>query len=233
MRFGTSHAARLFFNTASWGAALAVSVAALCLAVLANAVFDMLTRALGQSTVELWKIAGIAVAALFLAIGVVVYLIRRRLRVTRQLSERMVEKRRGLIILVSRQPDVAKQAIAYHKDVLKRCWLICSEETLPTAQQLPEEFPGITFEEPIILRNVFDPLECRDRVDRIYREHRPSGWHENEIIADFTGMTACASVGKALACLSEDRPLQYIRPKERDRDLRGRKPGDPIEIALV
>ncbi len=73
-------------------------------------------------------------------------------------------------------------------------------------------------------------VECRNTVDRIYT-HLPADLPESEVILDFTGMTSIASVGAVLACLNDQRPIQYT-PAVFDSALKVLRPRDPIEIVL-
>lgn len=55
--------------------------------------------------------------------------------------------------------------------------------------------------EPIVINDIYDPLEFYRQVKRIY-QNLPNNWTKKDIIADFTGMTAQGSVGMALASVS-------------------------------
>jgi hypothetical protein len=59
-----------------------------------------------------------------------------------------------------------------------------------------------------------------------------SGLTEDQIISDFTGMSAPASIGMALACLSPRRALQYV-PAAYDTKLNALLPHDPWEVELT
>lgn len=131
--------------------------------------------------------------------------------------------------MVSRTAPCQK-AMRYHLPVLERCWLICSVQTLNIAQALRQEFPQVCVVDPIIINDVNDPIEFRDRVNEIYSQ-LPEGWNESDIIADYLGMTAHGSIGMVLACLSALRPLQYT-PARLDEQQRPLEPLDPIEITL-
>jgi hypothetical protein len=67
-------------------------------------------------------------------------------------------------------------------------------------------------------------------VERIYSD-LPPGCLETDVILDFTGMTACASVGSVLACLNENRSIQYT-PAQYDTTLKAMQPLDPVEVVL-
>jgi hypothetical protein len=62
----------------------------------------------------------------------------------------------------------------------------------------------------------------------------PEGLTSSDVITDFTGLTKPASAGAILACLSPDRPLQYVQPifEMRGDGMRVIGAGDPIEIVI-
>jgi hypothetical protein len=84
--------------------------------------------------------------------------------------------------------------------------------------------------EPIIINDVYDLLEFRTPVGKIYRG-LPDGRSESDVISDYVGMTAHGSVGMVLACVASRRPLQYT-PARFDEQLKATASLDPIEIVL-
>ena len=80
------------------------------------------------------------------------------------------------------------------------------------------------------VNDVLDPVECHDVVNRIY-SRLPAGMSESDVILDFTGMTAIASVGAVLACIDDQRPIQYT-PGLFNQQLQAVKPYEPVEIVL-
>src|SRR5947209_15534949 len=81
------------------------------------------------------------------------------------------------------------------------------------------------------IKDAFDPIGLKKKVDSIY-ENLPATCQEVDVILDFTGMTALASVGSVLACLDESRAIQYV-PAEYNDKGQPIKPLDPIEIVLT
>jgi len=137
---------------------------------------------------------------------------------------------KGLILMVS-QHTACRHAIQYHMPELQYVWLLCSKDTEKLAQKIQSEFPKLCHAKPIIINDIYDPNEYRAIIDKIYNE-RPAELHETDIIADFNGMTSSGSVGMVLACLSDQRPLEYTRPKfDQDRKIAGTL--DPLEIQLT
>jgi hypothetical protein len=68
------------------------------------------------------------------------------------------------------------------------------------------------------------------KVDAIYTQ-LPAGCTPTDVIPDFTGMTTIASVGAVLACLDEQRAMQYT-PAVFDETLHAIQPRDPVEVVL-
>jgi hypothetical protein len=205
-------------------------VGATVLSVFGNAVTLMLTNWLGVTSSAAFKIALGALLVFFLSVWVLAKGLRRLRPQVLNLSQHpRPAKRKGLILLVSRA-ETSRAAIAYHQPMLERCWLLCSTRSLPLAQAMCHEFDKIEFSEPIVVNDVNDPLEFRARVSEVY-EKLPAGWSDEDVIGDYTGMTAHGSVGMVLASLAPHRPLQYT-PAHYDEQLKATEPLDPIEIVL-
>lgn len=232
MRNSFIQAVKIFFSPET---ILPFMLGSVFLAVLGNAVYDILKNSLGTETPALIRIAISSLLIFFASVGFVTWLVSKRLSrlssVNPVLGNRKPQKHRGLILLVSNE-EPCQRAIRYHLPKLQRCWLICSTQTLPIAEKLRQEFPMVCQDAPIVINDVYDPLEFRTRINEIYLKRLPATWAETDVIADYVGTTAHGSVGMVLAALGTDRPLQYTPAK---LDLGTRKPVgclDPIEIVL-
>lgn len=233
MRNTLSQALKIFFSPETIVPFLIGSV---CLAVFGNAIYDVLKNSFGSTTPDLIRIAVITLLILTLAIGLVSWIIAQRLaRMPSDIpfhvrQKQLHQKYRGLILLVSRL-EACETAIQFHQPTLQRCWLICSAQSLEIAEKLQQQFPMICTDPPIVINDVYQPLEVYARLREIYRDRLPSGWQEADVIADYTGMTAHASVGAVLACVGTQRPLQYTPAK---LDAQGKTIGSlaPIRILL-
>jgi hypothetical protein len=204
----------------------------IALSILGNTVFTILTNWLTTSN---WALARISLGAMLfiLCSGWLLrkFLYRRRTS-TYSVGKKQPDARRGLILLVSQEPTCRK-AIEWHKELLTKCWLICSAKSNPIGEKLKNEYENSTTEFDAISVNdkdVFDPLILKSKVDEIYR-NLPQSFSENDVILDFTGMTAIASVGAVLACFDKARPLQYV-PAQYNAKLEALEPLDPIEIII-
>lgn len=211
-------------------------IGSIFLAVLGNAIYDILKNWLGTDTPHLLKIGMGALFIFALSVLFVWYAIDRRLsRLSREpihLGKRSPQKFRGLILLVSRA-EPCQKAIQYHLPILEHCWLICSLQSLDTAKQIAREFPQVCQAPPIVINDVYDPIEFRNVITEIYQDRLPKGWTDQHIIADYVGMTAHGTVGLILSCIGTDRALQYT-PAHIDSQT-GKVLGslDPIEITLT
>lgn len=200
------------------------------LGVLANAVFSLLTFYTGQSSPL--PLAAIAIGSVFIFLSAAWLFTKFLERVQPRpihAHTHQPSKHRGLILLVSRL-DPCEQAIAYHQPKLEQCWLLCSAQTLPIAQQLQKNHTDVCVEDPIIVNDLNNPLEVKNLIEQRYTR-LPNTWSESDLIVDYTGMTAHCSVGAALACLPSTRHLQYTPALfDENRDPQGS--GQPIEIRL-
>lgn len=227
MRTNFSQAAKIFFNPETLVPFL---VGAIFLSVLGNSITQVLYNSFGTSTTSVLKIALGAVCIFVLSVLLFAKGLSRLNSPEVKLDKLPPVKHRGLILLVSKL-EPCQKAIEYHQPVLERCWLICSTQSLELAQQLQRDYLKLKISDPIVINDVYDPLEFYKCVKKIYAS-LPKDWTGQDIIADFTGMTAHASVGMVLASLSPQYQLEYT-PAESNKDgkLTGRSL-DPIEIVL-
>jgi hypothetical protein len=207
-------------------------IGSLALAIAGSALFQLIVNWIGTNNLSL---VGLFVASLLVLIGAAwtLSVIVHRLKPCPPLLNKTApEKRKGLILLVSNEPS-ARKAIEWHRGELRFCWMFCSDQPQSSgiAGRLKDELIRQGMDARILLINdVYDPLEYKDQVERIYAE-LPSGLEESDLILDYTGMTACASVGTVLACLHENRRIQYT-PAQFDPSLKALQPLDPIEVSL-
>jgi hypothetical protein len=237
MRNNLSQAIKVVFSPET---ILPFLIGSICLAVFGSAIYDILKNEFGSTTPALIRLGAIAFLILCLAVGVVGGVISRRLsRLSVEVpfevqQKQLTRKYRGLILLVS-QPEACATAIRFHLGNqvgdLERCWLVSSQQKLAIAEDLVRQFPQVCVDKPILINDIYNPLEFYDRIQEIYANRLPSGWQESNVIADYTGMTAHASVGTVLACVGTTRPLQYTPAKI---DAQGKIIGslDPIRVEL-
>ncbi len=94
-------------------------------------------------------------------------------------------------------------------------WLICSAQTQDAAASLLPWIESLTSSTILVelrtVGDVFAPDECYEAVYDIHNSlpKLPGDWRIDDLISDFTGMTAQASIGMALACISAGSDLQY------------------------
>lgn len=219
--------AKSFFNPETL---IPFLIGAIFLSVLGNAISDILKAIIGDTTSDAVQIAiGSVVIFIFC-----VWLVAKSLTTNlppMDLGKSSPRKHKGLILLVSRE-EPCRKAIEHHLPELKYCWLICSSQTLNVAKKLQQDFPKLIIPEPLVIKDVYDPVEFSHMVMNIY-DNLPSRWTKDDIISDFTGMTAQGSVGMTIASLlMRQSSLQYTPAETRD----GNKTGNslnPIEIVLA
>jgi hypothetical protein len=206
-------------------------VGALCLGVLSNAVFTLLTNWLGTVSSSLFMIIAGSLSILVAAAVVTARALNRNQSILGDPSRRRPEPRRGLIFLVSQNEVVFREALKPHEATLQRVWLVCSKQTLPIAQRLKEEqeHHGRIVDE-LVINDVHDPFEFYNQV-KVIRARLPEGWSAADVIADYVGMTAHASVGMVLGCLFTGFPLQYT-PGAYDDQLKAIRPLPSFEVEL-
>ncbi|WP_243147458.1 CRISPR-associated protein [Scytonema sp. UIC 10036] len=204
MRNNIAQTAKIFFNPETL---IPFFIGSIFLSVLGNAVTQILSNVVGTSTPAALKIiVGSVLILLFSVLGVARSLTFRRSPQI-DLDKLPPVKHKGLMLLVSRE-EPCRKAIEYHLPQLERCWLICSSQTLDLAKKLKQDFPNLTIPEPVIINDIYDPLEFYQEVRKIYK-YLPQEWMVEDVIADFTGMTAQGSVGMVIASLYEQSSLQY------------------------
>jgi hypothetical protein len=215
MRNTLSQAIKIVFNPET---ILPFLVGSVFLAIFGNAIYDVFKKFFGDTIPDLIKIAVIALAILAAAVGIISWVIAQRLtRLTTDIPFEIQQKALdrqypGLILLVS-QSEACETAIRFHLPTLKRCWLICSPQTLEKANDLCQRFSSVCLDPPLVINDIYNPLAFRSCVNSIYNTRLPQGWQQSETIADYTGMTAHSSVGTVLACVGSNRPLQYTPAK--------------------
>ena len=202
----------------------------IALSVLGNAVYQLLTSWLPISN---YTIIGIIMVSVVVLVGVawMIEHLARRWRPAPPLPNKQPpQQRRGIIFLVSNEPTI-QRALAWHRDTLQWCWLVCSGANATPGWETQSGTPGTGKKaELVVLNDVFDLVECRNKVDTIYTQ-LPAGCTPADVILDFTGMTTIASVGAVLACLDDQRAMQYT-PAVFDEQLHAVQPRDPVEVVL-
>ncbi len=211
-------------------AAVPFLIGSLMMAVVGNALYELLTNLLGTTSKA---IVGIGLSAL-LILGCAVVVLNHLVKLLRvsppQINKERPAPHKGLILLVSNE-EICWKSIEWHRSSLKHCWLFFSSKSQVIAEKLEQELTEMNVKtERVFVEDIFDPLEFNQKVVSIY-ETLPNGYTESDVILDFTGMTACASVGSVIACLDERRHKQYT-PGEYNPKLQAVQPLNPVQINL-
>ncbi|MEH1855388.1 MAG: CRISPR-associated protein [Nostoc sp.] len=219
-------AAKIFFNPETL---VPFIIGTIFLSVLGNALTQILFNVFGTTTTSAVGIAFGSVLIFMFSVWFLAKSLSKMRSPEIDLGKLPPKQHKGLMLLVSRE-EPCKKAIEYHLPELEYCWLICSSQSLDLAKKLKQDFPKLKIAEPIVVNDVYDPLEFYKVVKKIYK-HLPAGWTIEDAIADFTGMTAHGSVGMVLASLSAQSLLQYTPAEFKDGQSTGYSL-NPIEIAL-
>lgn len=142
---------------------------------------------------------------------------------------------RGLILLIGPRESAAPDAIEYHRDTLRHCWLISTQTSLTTAAALQQRFDSQTLSIHQGSAYVVDEDQIRSTYDllmRIITEEAPRhGLTPNDLIGDITGGLKPMTAGMTLACLARHCDMQYMKilRNEAGEPLPGAIP-EPIQI---
>ncbi|MFQ3663816.1 MAG: hypothetical protein SNJ69_15680 [Chloroflexaceae bacterium] len=200
-------------------------IGSLALAILGNAVYELLVNAFGATPQFLIALIISAVMIFsFVVLGFqrLLRAIQRRGRTNGEIKpDEQALPHAGLILPVSPNPKAADaEIIAWHvrQATLRHCWLLATREVaengrLGDLQQL------------LLDRNVTPhvlSLEDAIRADEVYAKVREAieqarpvrdAW---PLIADITGGTKAMTAGILLACLDANVPVQYwVAPRDR------------------
>lgn len=202
------------------GSLIRYIVGTAALTVLIQAVYDLAKEKYSHRGV--WGTATILI--LLIISAVVIETLQKRLLARKMRpQEQPITPHKGLILLVSPgNTEVPRIAIEHHQGTLLHCWLIPSEQSLSTADELVKEihqrWPEVRVHD--VQRNLVDPeaVESTWRVvERIYAVDGPEvGLAEADIVADITGGLKPMTAGVALACASPHRNMQYVKTVKRD-----------------
>jgi hypothetical protein len=230
MRSNFAQAVNLFLNPQTL---IIFLISSLSLSVLGNAVWQSLFDAFGGSAnFASLKIAVITVSILLLSFTFMLIKASGFARKTGEPRKNKPARHRGLILLVSRD-EPCRVAIKYHLPKLQYCWLLqtTARNSKEAIEKIQNEFSSLKgIQEPRIVNDANQPLEFYRQIEEIFK-NLPSDISEEEVIADYTGLTAHASVAVVLASLKRRCSLQYT-PAILDNNEKIIGSADPIEITL-
>lgn len=164
-------------------------------------------------------------------------------------TKELTETFPGLIVLASptpktgNRPTPAEVVIRHHlQDAkLRHCWIICTEESKPEAQNIidklvaegkcgshifhyPDSIEKNTPNHQESLNLLIPPDRADDPnyicelVDGIYQEAKAYNMEDSQIITDYTGATKSMTAGVILACTNPERRLQYISQSQKNKN---------------
>jgi hypothetical protein len=115
------------------------------------------------------------------------------------------------------------KAMDYHRALLRHCWFIVSEASEPYFKALRKAcakfFPGVTVHEPERVSDVYRKVDdVYNATHKIFERCGPETNGElsaKDVITDVTSGTTVMSIAVAMACLDDDRAIEYIEQKDR------------------
>lgn len=209
-------------------------VGATALAMAGNGCYDLARHLLERADVPpLMNPLVIIVSAVLIVLLMVVFLwlwAKKQRRAVAITGSEPAAKRKGLIVLVS-NVAVSQKAADWHMPGLRHCWLVHSGATAKQASEVAATLaskPGLKVHLVDVVDG-FNAMEVAACVNAIHADLAALGLAAKDVILDFTGMTAPASVGAAVAALALGMPLQYT-PTDYDENLKPTGPADPVEL---
>jgi hypothetical protein len=111
----------------------------------------------------------------------------------------------------------------YHRPLLRHCWFVVSDASDPYFKVLRKAcakfFPHVTVHEPERVTDVYHNVDdVYDATHRIFERCGPETNKElsaKDIITDVTSGTTIMSIAVAMACLDDDRRIEYVEQKTR------------------
>ena len=115
------------------------------------------------------------------------------------------------------------KAMERHRPHLRHCWFITSELSLPYLNPLEKAcakfFPHVTVHPREHVRDVYTSVdEVYNATHRIFDRCGPETEGKlsaKDIITDVTSGNTVMSIAMAMACLDDDRTIEYIEQKDR------------------
>ena len=145
----------------------------LALAILGNAGYQLLTNWFGTTNLAIAKIGIGALLIVVAASWVLSRYINRVKPCPPLIGKKAPSKRKALILLVSNEQS-SRKAAAWHEKTLKYCWLLCSAQSASIAENIKQSLveQGV-YAHLIMINDVFDPLEYKQKVETIYSDLPP------------------------------------------------------------
>lgn len=218
-------------------------IGSIALAILGNAIYELLTSTFGATPEFLIALViGAVLIFAFVAANFrsLVRAIERRRVVAQNRVEpdQQAEAHAGLILPVGLNPRGAEAAIiAWHRRgaVLRHCWLLVSPEVVhnPKFGDLKQGLlDGGVMPHVVMLDDAIQAGQVYAQVREAIAEARRFA-DAAPLIADITGGTKAMTAGTLLACLEADVPTQYwSTPRDRQGNPRLVEDGCPMKVVV-
>ena len=217
-------------------------VGSIALAILGNAIYELLTSTFG-ATPEFLIALVIGAVLIFIFVTVGFQQLLRTLDARKVVRndvrpDQQAEPHAGLILPVSlTHPGPEATIIAWHQRdaTLRHCWLLVTPEVEREGKKLGNLRQGL-FERGVTPYNV--PLPDSVQADHVYTQVQDTIRRARQLtdahplIADITGGTKAMTAGTLLACLDSDVAVQYLSTP-RDSTGHPRRVEDALPMKVV
>jgi len=150
-------------------------------------------------------------------------------------NKKQPRSRRGLILIAGPTKASNPRAIDYHKDALTHCWIISTDKSVDTINDLIKQYSGNQVNIIYGRKYTVDANDLASTYQVVMsiltKEVQKEGLRSIDIIADITGGTKPMTSGMVMACLAQHTPMQYIKVQRDDQgQVVGNPSGEPIQI---
>lgn len=115
----------------------------------------------------------------------------------------------GLVFLYTNEAAL-REALGYHRPVLKQCWLVVTPEMQTAAANVISQVKEVQFAvKPI--SDLYNTRACYDTANHIFE--REASLHKiplSRVMADITGGTKPMTVGLLLACVKHGVAVEHV-----------------------
>jgi hypothetical protein len=211
-------------------------ISSVLVAMIVSLLYDWLQQigGLAATTVLIAAMAGVTVLVVY---GYTIIKSRRRKGMAARIVDIPTPQQfEGLIVMVSGALPISQEAIEYHREALKCCWLITtpSSKIKQHANQLKDQYDGLIPHMAVVpIANEYDTRGCYEVVRNIYyQEARRLGLAPEGVIADITGGTKPMTLGMILACGEGEYPIQHVPTEYDSITMRPKGPLPPIQVSV-
>lgn len=221
-------------------------IGSICLTVFGEGFYGVLEGVLSSGVAYFSSRSGfVQIMAMLLSAGIlwgVLLMFQFRMHVIQRFTEKPVKHEEsaakpceGLILFVSANPKAADMTIIeHHRQALRHCWLIVSQESEKRGIELSVHLQGQGIDaHTLTIADVWSIDAAFDTVTEAIQASRHNLKPSKTLIVDITGGTKVMSVGAVLACLEADVPIEYTATHPSSTGARARRARSRFRSVLV